>query len=755
MGHPDRSETFSNLGGCLVSRYEQQGESQDLEDALECFRTALSLKPTGHARRDLSLNNLASCLGHRYRLKREAQDLEEAIRCIQETLHLRSLGHPLRSGSLNNLATCLEDRYGDMGDARDLDQAISYNREALEMEILGHPRRIYTLHALSRCLLRRNERANDLSDLEESITLLQGALDLQPTEHAYKAEVMAELASAYLRYAQLSHQSSKADVAWQLYEKAVSHSTANAHTRYDIARKWVSNSRGESRLLAYRKCLELGDRYILVRSSVRSRLKLLSSLSHSGATDAAACAIGLGEVSTAVELLEQGRTLLWSQLGRYRTSLDALQEVDKDLAVKFESLSRKIESSTTYLTSADSQTSHSSSEEEASQYRRLTEEWDATLQRIRSIEGFGTFLRATPFSILRQAAAKGPVIILNISQERSDAIIVRSHHDPVLVPLDQVGPDQVGSLSLEFSEAVLLGSERARRLKINSILRVLWDFIQPVVETLQAIGIPKGSRIWWCPTSKLASLPLHAAGPHRGSKPNLPDIYVCSYTPTLTALITGLRIQKEESTASVNPTLLLVAQPEAPGQAPIQSVIEEIRKVHLVVPSIDLLINERGLHREVISQLQSHRWVHFASHGSQNTKEPFESCFHLHDKPLHLLDIIQAHLPNAEFAFLSACHSAAGSKVTPDETIHLAAGLQFSGFRSVIGTLYAMADIDGPVVAEEVYKYIYRHVLSHGQTKGSLVDFTDAAQGLNIATRVLRQNNVPVERWINFVHIGA
>ncbi|KIK32724.1 hypothetical protein CY34DRAFT_131309 [Suillus luteus UH-Slu-Lm8-n1] len=51
---------------------------------------------------------------------------------------------------------------------------------------------------------------------------------------------------------------------------------------------------------------------------------------------------------------------------------------------------------------------------------------------------------------------------------------------------------------------------------------------------------------------------------------------------------------------------------------------------------------------------------------------------------LTLFDIMERDIqvPHAEFAFLSASHTAVGDKETPDEIIHLAAGLQFSEFMS-------------------------------------------------------------------------
>ncbi|KAG1792717.1 uncharacterized protein BJ212DRAFT_795302 [Suillus subaureus] len=43
---------------------------------------------------------------------------------------------------------------------------------------------------------------------------------------------------------------------------------------------------------------------------------------------------------------------------------------------------------------------------------------------------------------------------------------------------------------------------------------------------------------------------------------------------------------------------------------------------------------------------------------------------------------MENNAPQAEFAFLSACHTVAGDKETRNEVIHSAAGLQFSGLRA-------------------------------------------------------------------------
>lgn len=177
------------------------------------------------------------------------------------------------------------------------------------------------------------------------------------------------------------------------------------------------------------------------------------------------------------------------------------------------------------------------------------------------------------------------------------------------------------------------------------------------------------------------------------------------------------------------------------------------KEIHIVRESgefVQTLLGEGVTRDAVLAGLRSHQWAHLACHGHLRPN-PFHSYLRLHKRsPLRIIDIVQARLPDAEFAFLSACHTATmGQRTnTPDEAVHLAAALQFSGFRSVVGTLWGMADDDGPILAEEFYAHMFRH----GPAKA---DFKDAAMALRVATKALRRKGVPVDRWINFIHIGA
>lgn len=62
--------------------------------------------------------------------------------------------------------------------------------------------------------------------------------------------------------------------------------------------------------------------------------------------DAASHAIETEQIRRAVEILEQGRGLMFNQLGNYRPPLDALETANKELADRFRELNIAMEKST-------------------------------------------------------------------------------------------------------------------------------------------------------------------------------------------------------------------------------------------------------------------------------------------------------------------------------------------------------------------------------------------------------------------------
>ncbi|KAG2038419.1 CHAT domain-containing protein [Suillus americanus] len=289
------------------------------------------------------------------------------------------------------------------------------------------------------------------------------------------------------------------------------------------------------------------------------------------------------------------------------------------------------------------------------------------------------------------------------------------------------------------------------------LLRTIWDKIMlPIVNVLKnVLKIRRYSRIWLCPTAVFTSIPLHAAHPFqtkadRSKEPCLEDLYICSYTPTLSALIRSRQMMKKP----ISPSFVAIGQGKpGAGQgkelSAVDSELDLVRELFPATANPTSLSGDRATRAGALEALKRNTWVHLACHGKQDHEQPYNSHFAMRDERLTLLDIMEQDIPHAEFVFLSACHTAVGDEKTPDEVIHLAAGLQFSGFKSVIGTLWAVDDAVAKHIVEPFYEKMFDDLEDSG-----VMDCRKAARALNHATHAVK-TTVPLEQRIVFVHIGV
>lgn len=244
--------------------------------------------------------------------------------------------------------------------------------------------------------------------------------------------------------------------------------------------------------------------------------------------------------------------------------------------------------------------------------------------------------------------------------------------------------------------------------------------------------------MWWCATGPLAFLPIHAAGYYDNEVPGtkLSDFAISSYIPSLTSILKSTVPQQD------NFKLVAVTQPELPCAEEewklIQKWLGNLSNTHL--SGADATVER------VLEEMKKCNWVHLACHGTQNTNAPTNSAFHLHQGDLTLSKIIQLSLPNADFAFLSACATSQGEESLSEEAVHLAAGMILAGYRGVISTMWPIKDDLAPYVADAVYTT----VLDDGKP-----DRTKAAGALHKAVQELRkQPGLDLLSWVPFVHFG-
>ena len=375
---------------------------------------------------------------------------------------------------------------------------------------------------------------------------------------------------------------------------------------------------------------------------------------------------------------------------------------------------------------------------------RLNLELQRVVTNIRNLPGLSCFLLPSLFPDLRRAASGGPVIIVNASKYSCYALIVFLDRDPVHIPL-QITQEDVRDLSTELNTLTVRAAGDDVTRELASFLRKLWDrTVSPIVDCLQT-SHPSQSRIWWCPTAEFSVLPLHAAGPFRKGQQNLPHLYISSYTPTLTALIRARR-RDSSNPATEQKRFIAIGQANAAGESELPSVGEELDYIRDRVDGLATFTRIDGgasCVSRVIEELGQNEWAHFACHGLPNPKQPFEPAFAMHDGYFTIQRIIGCDLKNPEFAYLSACHTTVGDKESPDEVIHLASAMQFIGFRSVIGTMWAVDDD----LASEIASTFYTHMAD----ESGRLDHTRAAFALNKTMKSMRA----LEQETLYIHIGA
>ncbi|KAG1785463.1 CHAT domain-containing protein [Suillus plorans] len=760
-GHADRDTYLNNLAFSLRSRFKYQDNPNDLDEAIPLYEAALHLCPVGHESRDFSLDNLGGALVDRFNKRGDIKDMTQAINLYREALTLRSFGHPRRDTTLNNLALALQNRYDKSRVREDLDEAIDLHHESLQLQQLDDPGRHKTLFNLSSSLCSRFTQTRKNEDVEEAIALCQESLAALSLLHPDRFFSYMCLQEAYLSRYQILYDPADLSLAVENSRLASRHSTQGFPARIIIAFNWtvgVEQHGHVSALEAYSTFFELLDAHLVTRSSATSRREAAAAF-HDARTlpaDAASCAIRCDNLPHAVELVEQGRGQQWSLASRLRTPVEALESANPALAHNYLELS-KLLSSASQSSATISDTA--AADRAAIEYRRLTRQWEAAISEIRDLRGFSRFLLPPLYTDLQVAARQGPVIILIASQYSCSAIIVPTSGDPHHVPLPSVRLADLTNLKDRFARAIRHASTLGPKLPRNDLivlLRTVWDEIMlPIVNVLRHDLKLKYCRIWLCPTAAFTSIPLHAAHPFRtnpdGSREScLEDLYICSYTPTLSALVRSRQMMKKRVTSSF--VTIAQGQPGAGKGKALLAVDSELELVHKLVPATarhTTISGDAATRAGALEALQQNTWVHLACHGKQDPKQPYNSHFVMRDEDLTLLDIMERDIPHAEFAFLSACHTAVGDEETPDEVIHLAAGLQFSGFKSVIGTLWQVDDS----VAQHVVKAFYENMFPDLKD-GGVMDCTKAAWALNRATHATK-TTVPLEQRMVFVHIGV
>jgi CHAT domain-containing protein/tetratricopeptide (TPR) repeat protein len=755
-------------------RFTQYSLAESLEEANTYTSQAVGLSSSPRLAKSGDIFSGSDAVRETY----SAAEIQQKIQYLEELLSITPPGTNRHKECLTELANWYKTKFYCTDNVSDIKESIKYGRLSLDATHSSDLWRHNPLVSLRNTLNLAFKKARKISYLEKSIAL--GYLDdsialgydilelrsaLQFHFHTIRTLVQSLLARDKL----LGRREGRHE-AIRLISTVIDNQYAREPDQFRLSCQWAILARSlnhPTTLTAYKSAMSLMQKSLSFAPTVSVQHACLVAMGSDCQTmplDYASYQIHVGQFEEAVETLEKGRSLLWAEMRGLRTPMAQLIEGDLPLAQRFAEINQELEALTISITPSGRPEMEDGVVQGRDgtdpfgrlvvKRRKLVEERDALISQIQGRPGLEGILSPPSFTTLRSAAERGPVIIINHCEWRSDIIIIFHKSLPCSIPTAENFYTRANKLRDELAEARKHGLDSYRyQDALCSVLKGLYDLVgKPVIKRLRVLGIPERSRIWWCPTSVFCSLPLHAMGPipsSDSSEKYLSDLYIPSYTPSLSALIES---RKTSPQMLERPSLLLVAQPDdsLPGvKGEIKGILVRALKSRVMVTG---LVSSEATPTSVVEGLRGSRFAHFACHGELEAGKPFEASFKLHGgSRLTLLEIVRSRLPDAEFAFLSCCHTAEITEESlADEALHLTAAMQYCGFRSVVGTMWEMADTDGRDLAKSFYESLF------SSNELGVPYYERSAHALRDATRKLRKKRgITLERWVNFVHYGA
>lgn len=760
------SMSLTNLGAALMDRGRRMGNRAWLAEAVTVLRRAVKESLPSAMDRALHLNNLAEALRCWDEFTDDTSSTEEVITLLRAAMAVERGDVEASDLAAVNLGTVLTGRAQADKDPHRADEA----RRVLE-EVVGrlgkrHPARCFALQKLTMACHVAARLAEDRAGatarqaLDRAATAAREALACAPEDDPSHYLCQLLLVMAQLDRETAGEQVDLAEVV-RLARSCAQNPVAHSASRLQASRGWgLASIRAGDRPealkgYAYGVGLLPG---IAPRDLVRADQEARLSGSDGLASDAAALALDAGDPDRALALLEQGRGVLLGQGLENRADVSRLRALDPARAAEFERIRDELSAPPPLSPAQDGHDATALAETR----RALARRWNELLAEVRKLPGLENFLHPPSVPELVAAATEGPVVVVNISSYRCDALVVTADAGITVVPLPGLTLDATMTRAAEFIDGMETayggnGVDEAVAMMrtLSGTLGWLWDTIAaPVLGHLGLDAEPAAGtswpRLWWCPTGWLSFLPLHAAG--RGAPDSgtwVMDRAVSSYTPTLRALVrarTGLTAHAPSGSAA-RPSPLVVALADTPGAAPLPGVTREAELLAELFPGARLLAGPDATVEAVGGVLEAHPWVHFSCHGVSELLDPSQSGLVLYDGRLTVSDVATRRPRNPELAMLSACSASRGGIKLSDEVVQLASSFQLAGYPHVIGTLWPIADKLATHLTEAFYT-----ALAEDIARGRPID---PAVALHHPVRALRDRYAQAPHlWAAHIHTG-
>lgn len=525
-GSPQYLVALELQAHALVKRsaYYDESDSEDLDAAVLHYEHSLSLQPPGSWRRCQTLYLLGVTFMARAMSTRSEDDIVAAISCQRRAL-ATTRDEGMRKRVLLALNQALFSHCSLTKNHEILDECIQSFRD---LESLGPgdgmaaARPEWVSYYLAGALLVRVKASGKMEDLAEATKRLAESLECSSQDSSLGGACLLQLGYAMTALRPGPRDANSFAEGILLLRRLVESPRFSPHGRYSASLFWIQaarTSRSPCLLEAYSSSLGLLHKSVSVNRTITGRRSSpIRNAALANARlrpadiplDGAALAIAEDRLWLAVDLLEQGRAVALAHVGGYREPLRGLREANPHLAERFKELSLELERHTWNegfggvmldpLGGIDvvgrfelKSTLYREGLMTLGRYEKATSEWEDVVAQIRNLSGFDDFLDRIPVAKMRAAARDGPIVLVNISDYRSNALIVTQARDPILVPLVDANPRAVLVIAASIHRA-MAKSERSRPLSeqdsrrmIQDALRDAWEkIVGPIVDALES-----------------------------------------------------------------------------------------------------------------------------------------------------------------------------------------------------------------------------------------------------------------------------
>ncbi|KAL8366064.1 hypothetical protein RB595_004714 [Gaeumannomyces hyphopodioides] len=791
---PDNHLHVANiLDSCeaaIDTRFVSTGEirSLELDLVIKVAERAVQATPKAHTWRAARLSTLSNWLGRRFEWHRKLQDIDRAVREAEEAAERVSTDTgSVSAGIWNNLGYWLVRRFEHDQDATYLDRAISAGETAVDLTPDGDALKAIRQSNLAAWLLRRcPTRRSSSRDAASAVDLAQSAVDAPGVLEADKPLLLATLGAAHAAQFASSRPPARRSVhnAVNFLQQAADLASETKHPhlaevqlqlcehlrkRHDTPggsgsdaddldsalaaaiAGWNSGpaartatrivlARAAASVLATKPAPDWPAASALLEQAVgllphvvlptqcdATRQHWLTRFQGLGAEAAAAALAARKAPYVALNLLESGRSMTnglmfdldafveekCPEMWEYGLRRDGLDQLVGCLA--FPAEGRLWQAQTEKL-------------------QKTLEEIRALTEKVRAYPRLHSFHQLHSLEDLKAEAKEGPMVVLNATTHRCDALIVRPC-GVSLLPLE----------GLALAEIKRRSRDLARHTRIASLLSWLWrTAAQPILQNLNLEAAVPGDgaspRVFWVLPGATSWLPMHAAGHRHGDA--VIDRAMSSYSYSVKALIYGRRHARVTFGAGgpAADTALLVSMAQTAGLDDLPFAPVEVARVAAACDRFNIraVTQDRPTYADIRAHFFTAKLFHFAGHAWPDAHHPLRSPLCLRDweeSPLTVERLgkdfrVYSHKPF--LAYLSACSTGViGEEQLVDEGIHLIGVCQQMGFRHVIGSLSPIQDEDSAGVAERVYETL----------GGDGITDRAVCRGLHLGLRALRDKS--------------